>query len=303
MKLEIVNLSFPTIFFKKIKNRMVWIFRQFQIVLLRLYCHIKFKNSILEFNEFTWDMVRSLPKSYYYYSNNLPFRVYHKPKLKSLYYFSKLNFSKNFFNTNNDIDTYNYERPKFTTCKWLPPPLKQDFSGHFNFNKPTIVIQNKYTLEFSGEGVFNFFDIEFLDEFFNLFKNKYQIIYIRPKSGTDRYYEDKNDILDFKDYDLIKDKHREVLTIYDLIKDEDDFNETQFKIHATSENHLSVSGGNACIAAYFGGELIIYDSPHGIGAGRGVWKSGSWLRLLSNSKVIGMNDYKSILNYSKENWL
>ena len=155
----------------------------------------------------------------------------------------------------------------------------------------------------SGEGVFNYFDIEFLDEFFNLFKNKYQIIYIRPKRGTDRYYEDKNDILDFKDYNLIKDKHREVLTIYDLIKDGDDFNETQFKIHATSENHLSVSGGNACIAAYFGGELVIYDSPFGLGAGRGIWKTDSWLRLLSQSKIIGKNNYSSILDYTKQNWL
>ncbi|MDC1391999.1 hypothetical protein N8334_01500 [Flavobacteriaceae bacterium] len=288
---------------QKIKNRTVWLFRQLQILYLKSFSFFKYKNPIFEFNEFTWDMVRSLPTAYYHYSNNLPFKVFHKPNLNTLYYFSKSDIQKNFFNTNNDKETYNFKRPNFTKNKWSPPPLKDHFSGYFNFSKPTLVIQNKYTLEFSGEGIFNFFDIQFLDEFFKLFKNKYQIVYIRPKSGTEGYYEDKNDILNFEDYNLIRDKHKEVLTIYDLMMAGDDFNETQFKIHATSEKHLSVSGGNACIAAYFGGELVIYDSPFGLGSGRGIWKTDSWLRLLSQSKIIGKNDYSSILDYTKKNWL
>jgi len=158
-------------------------------------------------------------------------------------------------------------------------------------------------MEFSNEGIFNFFSIEFLDTFFKNFKKKYQIIYIRPKSNQENYYKDRNDIMPFKDYELINSKHSDVKTIYDFIDIERDFNTLQLKLHATSEKHLSVSGGNACLAAYFGGELIIFDSPNGKGAGRGIWKDDSWLKHLSGSKIIGFNNYNDILNYTLKKWL
>ena len=54
------------------------------------------------------------------------------------------------------------------------------------------------------------------------------------------------------------------------------YNTLQFMIEASSERHITVSGGNACIASYFGGDVMIFYSPQGIGAGRGIWKSDSW---------------------------
>ena len=228
--------------------------------------------------------------------------LYLKPNLESLYYFTKNKKTKNIFSTSNDINTYSNTRPNFTKRNWSPPLLKEDFKGYFEFDKPSLIIQNKYTMEFSNEGIFNFFSLEFLDSFFKNFKKNYQIIYIRPKPGQSNYYEDKNEIKPFKDYELIKESHPDVKTIYDFLNDEKDFNILQFKLHATSDKHLSVSGGNACLAAYFGGELIIFDSPNGEGSGRGIWKDDSWLKHLSGSKIKGFNNYNDIINYTNKKW-
>ena len=69
-----------------------------------------------------------------------------------------------------------------------------------------------------------------------------------------------------------------------------------------ADKHITVSGGNACLSAYFGGDVIIYDSPEGKGAGRGVWGTDSWLSKLAGANIIGMNNYKDIINKVKEIW-
>ena len=277
-------------------------FTNLKIIKLKLSLLLSDKKSLFEFNEFTWDMLRTLPKAYYFKNKDKGVKIFTKPSLSSLYYFSDAIKEKPIFSTDNDIKTYNFNQPNFTKSEWLPPPIKKDFQGHYNFKKPTLIIQNKYSLEFSNEGIFNFFSLEFLDTFFNAFKEKYQIIYIRPRPNQKNYYEDKNDIMPFEDYNLIKNNHPEVKTIYDFIEDEPDFNLLQFKLHSTAEKHLSVSGGNACLAAYFGGELVIFDSPEGKGAGRGIWKTDSWLNLLAGSKIMGFNNYNDILNYTLKKW-
>ena len=287
---------------KKIHNRYVWLKINFKIIRLKLSQLFGNENSLYEFNEFTWDMVRMLPKAYYLKNKDKSTKLFIKPNLKAVYYFSDKIEEKNFFSTDDDPKTYSFYKPDFTKREWLPPPIKKDFGGYFNFEKPTLIIQNKYSLEFSYEGTFNFFSLKFLDVFFQNFKNKYQIIYIRPKPNQKNYYEDMNNIMPFQDYELIENHHPEVRTIYDFIDEEPDFNLLQFKLHSTSEKHLSVSGGNACLASYFGGELLIFDSPEGKGAGRGIWKTDSWLNLLSGSKIIGFNNYNDVMNYTLKKW-
>ena len=287
---------------KKAHNRYEWLKRNYKIKKLKLSQILGSDVSLYEFNEFTWDMVRTLPKAYFQKNIDKSIKLFVKPNLSSVYYFTDKVEEKNLFSTDDDSKTYSYHRPDFTKMDWFPPPIKKDFGGYFNFEKPSLIIQNKYTMEFSYEGIFNFFDLEFLDTFFREFKNKYQIIYIRPKPNQKNYYEDMNSIMPFQDYELIKNHHPEVKTIYDFIDDEPDFNILQFKLHSTSEKHLSVSGGNACLASYFGGDLVIFDSPQGKGAGRGIWKTDSWLNLLSGSKIVGFNNYNDILNYTLKKW-
>lgn len=258
---------------------------------------------VQEFNEFTWDMVRSLPLCYYYHFNKIDYQLEHKLNLSSLYYFVKNKKEVNKFNDKNPKDTYSKEDPLFTKKNWLPPPIKKDFQGVLNFKKATLIVNNKYTKEW-GRPPKNFLSIKILDYIFSQYKNKYQILYIRPLNTNSKdYYVDENEILKFNDYKLIKEKHPEVITIYDILDIHTDlnFNTAQFAMHATSNKHISVSGGNACLASYFGGDLIIYDAGiKNSSNSRPIWKSNSWLNKLSGSNIIGVNNNEGLKNILNE---
>ena len=259
--------------------------------------------TFIENCEFTWDMVRGLPKSYYCYKNNIPHTVMHKPGLEKLYSFRSINTKISKFEQINDATTYLFEGPEWINTGWSPPPLKQMYKGKLKLDKPSIVIQNKHTTEW-GTGPYNYFSVEFLDNLFSHFKDKYTVIYIRPEGQDKGYYVDHNHFVTFDDYKLIEDKHPEIFLFNDYVKkfSDIDYNTLQFIVEATSEKHITVSGGNACVAAYFGGDVIIYDSPQGAGAGRGIWKTDSWLNKLSGAKIHGYNEYNLLLDKVKKLW-
>lgn len=259
-----------------------------------------------EYNEFTWDMVRGLPRAYYHYAKKTPCEMYCKPGLVSIYEpFCAKVVGKKTFRENGPVEfeTYENHRPSWTMSEWQPPPLKQLWKGRLSFEKPVLVIQNKYSIEWF-QGIYNFFPVEVLEEIFQLFQDRYQIIYIRPRGREKNYYRDENQIQKFPDYKVIKKKYKKVLTIEDFWWKlrKLDFNQRQFALHACAERHISVSGGNACLAAYFGGDLLMFDSPQGQGAGRGVWKSDSWLKELGGARVFGFNEHAALVAKAKELW-
>ena len=259
---------------------------------------------IQELNEFTWDMVRALPRVQAQLDKGESVTVECKPGLETLYkQFTNSVIVVDRFEELNDTSTYNHSRPPFTLADWSPPNLKDRWKDYLKYDKPVIVIQNKYTKEWGG-GPHNYFPIEFLDALFNKFKQTHQIIYIRPIPNLKDYFVDDNEMVPFLDYELIEEKHPEVITIQEVLAShpELDYNSAQFAIHATSNKHISTSGGNACISAYFGGDLFIYDRycPGGL---RGIWQTNSWLKDISGSKVYGYSNleelyHKLINNYN-----
>lgn len=260
-------------------------------------------NIIIELHEFTWDMVRGLPHSFYNYSNGIEHKVVHKPGLSSIYSFNSINVESREFREDNDNYTYEAVRPPFTLTGWTPPPLKKIYRGRFEHTKPVVVIQNKYTVEWSS-GIYNYFSLDVLDILFGILKSRYTIVYIRPDGNSKGYYVDDNPIEEFQDYELIKAKHPEVISFKDLLANNPhlDYNTLQFMVEASSERHITTSGGNACVAAYFGGDVVIYDSPLGAGAGRGIWKTDSWLSLLSGANIYGVNNYVDLIEKVNELW-
>jgi hypothetical protein len=244
---------------------------------------------IEEFHEFTWDMIRALPKCYYYHSNKIPFEVNCKPGLSSLYsaFAEKITEVKR-FDAVNDTLSYNKEAPAYTLNEWKPPPLKEMYSNKIKFKKPTVVIQNKFSKEWFS-GPYNYFSTDFLENVLDILTKKgYDIVYIRPTGTRKGYYVDQNEILLFDDHKMINSNFPNVYTLEKfLIKYKNfSYNQMQFALEAGSEKHLTVSGGNAC----------------GRGAGRGVWKTDSWLSKLSGAKIYGFNDYQSIIEKIREDW-
>ncbi len=258
-----------------------------------------------EFHEFTWDMIRSLPMCYYNYKNNIPQKLRCKPGLSDVYYFVNNIEELDRFDAFNNNISYNHAPPFYTMYEWEPPPLKEHYLNKekLEFDKPTVVIQNKFSLEWNS-GPFNYFSEEFLDTLFTLLQDNYEIIYIRPTGDDEKYYKDENEILEFGDYKLIQDKYPNIHTIdkYLNMYPNYSYNIVQCLLEATSDKHIAVSGGNACIAAYFGGDVLVYDSPLGKGAGRGIWKTGSWLSKLGGAQIYGFNKYEDILSMIEEKW-
>ena len=289
---------------------------------------------IKESTEFGLDMIRGLPRVWHAVQNNIEHQVHVKPGLKNLYeLFTDNVVVKSDFVVNHPADLYNFERPDWTLSEWTPPPLKEMFKDKVGFDKPTIVINNKWDgdlgpndtnrflnrypdIDLSMDAMiqtddgftsFNHYSMEFIDKLVEKYSDKYKIIYISPIFG-DNYFKDHNRIIPVDDYGYIEKNHPKIYTIKEHMKRKDiSYNIAQFELEASSDKHLSVIGGNCKISSYFGGDVIIY-----MGAGyrygeiqkgqRGIFKTGSWLRHLSGANIIQFNTYKDIFNYIGENW-
>lgn len=266
--------------------------------------------NIVENTEFTWDLVRGAPKAYFCYKNRIPYQLTTHKGLGALYFFNTDRTETNAFCNAEAPETYEHSRPSWTCQGWQPPPLKAVYSRAaadilpklgIHINKPLVVINNKYSMEWNV-CPFNFFSLGLIDNLISELKDSFQIVYIRPSNDASGYYFDENVILEFDDLDLIRTKHPDTIILSDY---QYNFNILQFCMESLADKHITVCGGNACLAAYFGGDLLILDkSPEVLGPQRrplrGIWQTGSWLKLLSNSAVYGFTDEVSIYKHATQ---
>jgi len=142
---------------------------------------------------------------------------------------------------------------------WLPPPYKEYYGGNdiFKFNRPLCIISNKYSKEFGGLDPVNYFRLDVLRKMIEYLKNKYTVVYNRmtPNEGT---LDPGQPILDFGDFDLIK-EYKEVILIQDLMKKFNmTYNEVIAKLYSKCDKFISVHGGPCILSSYFGGTNIIF---------------------------------------------
>ena len=151
-------------------------------------------NIVKEFNEFTWDMVRGLPKAYHQKISSGSVEVHCKKNLANIYHFADRTVEFDKLNRINDNSSYTKEGPKWANEDWTPPPLKSYYQEKskevfkklgIKFSKPTVAIQNKYSLEWFGPPR-NFISVDCLDNIISTLKDEYDIIYIRPKKRLSR---------------------------------------------------------------------------------------------------------------------
>lgn len=255
-------------------------------------------------SEFSWSIVQDLPRAYYHHVKEIPYEVVCHRGLKDVFYFCDNVKEIEHPVRQGGSQIYSNEAPKFISEKWwLPPPIKAHYSGAFSFfQKETVVIQNKYTKEW-GRDPLNYFDLETLRVLMSILSDKYQVIYIRPEGDSKGYYSDDNTIIEFPDYAMIAEEFPDVFTMRDAkgIAHDKSYNWIQYSLQASSEKHISVSGGNACLSAYFGGELLIFDNPNG--TPRGVWETGSWLSQINDSKVTGFRNRDNLVKFVSDNWI
>ncbi|MDX5420690.1 MAG: hypothetical protein LPK14_00430 [Hymenobacteraceae bacterium] len=215
--------------------------------------------------EFQQELTFILPFAYWHHLNKTLDKTIGCINTKEFYFFSpdhEERFDKREW-------TYNYNTyeipnmthsPTFSFRKWAPVPFKKHYRNDlFVYDKPILIIANKYNIEWDQQPL-NYLDLPTLDRIISRYKQRYQIIYNRPSS--DQIISDNSKILDLKEHQWLKETHPEVLLMCDLYaeyrKHVSSFNHLQLMVYANSCHFVSVHGGTAALASYFGGTNVIY---------------------------------------------
>lgn len=299
---------------------------------------------VKETTEFGLDMIRGLPQAYYYAKHKISHQCVVKRPLEQMYKLISDNVEvTDEYGVRNPGEIYGHRGPAWIRKNWTPPPLKEMFKDSVTFDKPTIVINNKFAGDFTEKMVksyqnkndtdleydaitrpnrrykvnrgdkvsVNSYSLTFISELVKRYSDKFKIIYISP-IFNDSYFKDHNVQLRVDDFEYLEKNHPEVYTIKQFLEETDltdDYNVAQFMLEATSDRHLTLVGGNCKLSSYFGGDVIIYMSEfwrhgHPNNKGdRGIFKTDSWLKHLSGANIIQMNTYNDILNYIDARWV
>ena len=109
-------------------------------------------------------------------------------------------------------------------------------------------------MEWNG-GPINYINLDLLKIIFELCRDKFHIIYNRPDSKN--ITNDGTPQMFYPDWNLAEDMG---ITLMQSLQKEYgmDYNTTQMALLSHCDHHISTQGGNSALAAYFGGENIIY---------------------------------------------
>ena len=212
--------------------------------------------------EFGYELAAMVPWAYHT-SQNCSMITYGSKGTKYLYYFSH---NHTLYASRRESKNLPRENPfkirtphtrKAPTERWIMPPWKTRYRRHdVSFDKPLLIIWNKYTDEFDQKTPINFIPIHTLKALLDYLTPKYRIVYIRyERPETDDYQRSHP----YPDKLMIRSNYTDVVLVDDLIKDlgSEAVNLLIFSLGALGDNFISVQGGNSVVASQFGGQNII----------------------------------------------
>jgi hypothetical protein len=226
---------------------------------------VKSPYKVIEYHgEFQQELLFVLPFAYWHQLNGTLLRTASCSNTRELYFFS-LDHQEKFAEREWESNDENYEIPNMTHCnsfdyrKWAAVPLKATYQNNvFVYEKPILVIANKFNIEW-GQPPINYFSIEMLDKIINTLGGKYKILYNRPSATS--IVLDNSEILELHEHDWLRAQHPEVILMEDLYQEHsakvNNFNHFQLLVYANASAFISVHGGTATLASYFGGKNII----------------------------------------------
>lgn len=213
--------------------------------------------------EFAPELQFVLPFAYWHYQNGTLDKTISSKFTRELYFFSP-NHEENFDERSNE-GNYNFEIPRilyshdYDMNKWAQVPMKETYRNNiYVYNKPILVIANRYNMEWDDAPV-SFFSIPVLDTMIKKLKNKFTIIYNRPRPQN--IANDDSIIYDLHEFEWIRNEHPDVILMEDLFKENkvkaNNFNHLQLMVYANASHFISTHGGTGTLASYFGGINII----------------------------------------------
>ena len=214
--------------------------------------------------EFAPELQFALPHAYWHFKNGTLKATKSSKYTKQLYFFSPDHNES--FDIRSNEGNYNYEVPRvlyshdYNMSKWAQVPLKETYKNDiYKFEKPVLMIANRYNMEWDGPPI-SFFSVELLEIIIAKLKPFYTIIYNRPR--PQHITTDNSDIYDMDEYSWLKSNHPEVILLEDLYEENkagaENFNHLQLMVYANASKFLSIHGGTATLASYFGGTNLIF---------------------------------------------
>lgn len=213
--------------------------------------------------EFAPELQFALPFAYWHYKNGTLKSTNSSKYTNELYFFSP-NHSEIFEGRDNEAN-YNFEMPRvlysqdYNMSKWEPVPLKAHYKNDvYVYDKPILIIANRYNSEWEGPPI-SYYSIEALEFIISELKGQYTIIYNRPRPQNITM--DNSDIYDMDEFQWLATNHPEVVLMEELFKENigkaKNFNHLQLMVYANSDRFISIHGGTATLASYFGGINLI----------------------------------------------
>ncbi|GAB3538520.1 hypothetical protein GCM10027443_33650 [Pontibacter brevis] len=275
--------------------------------LIKDYVVRKKYKTIHYYGEFQQELTFILPFAYWHHLNGTLCKTISCKDTKELYFFSE-NHEERYAERDAASNYGSYEVPNMTHSisysysKWARVPFKEHFQNNiFRFGKPTLVIANKFNIEWDDQPV-NFISIPTLHEIISKYKDRYQIVYNRPLSR--HIVLDNSEILDLNEYQWLRETHPDVILMNDLYQRHRDcvnnFNHLQLLVYANCSHFVSVHGGTGTLASCFGGTNIILSKQ---GIEHKFNEFATIFPTLSGATILHAKTEDDILSYLEEHFL
>lgn len=270
----------------------------------------KKKYKVVDFHgEFDQELRYVLPFAYWHHLNGTLQQTISSSNTKPFYFFSENHtekYEKRVWQAGYgyyDVPNMTHS-PSFSFTKWVRVPLKSHYKNdRFVFEKPILVIANKYNIEWDKPPV-NFLDIPALNRIVSMFKQSYQIIYNRPLSS--QIVVDNSEIMDLNEHAWLRQNHPDVILMNDLHEQHRDsvanFNHLQLLVYANCDRFISMHGGTAALASYFEGINIILSHPGG-GMEHHFNEYDTIFPALSGAKILHAKNTADVFQYLDQHYV
>ncbi len=262
--------------------------------------------------EFGYEVIMVVPYVYYLYTQNIPCKVLTCKGMKPFYYFLPEEsyiekYDRRTWHIPQGVPLKTIHFSQLDKNKWITPPYK-DYYSKFQlktkFEKEILIINNKYSYEWSHLPV-NYLSLDILDHLFSILSKKYTILYNRPTTNIPQDLAEKWNIEekleDLKDFELIKEKHPDVIDLSDLALNEKiPFNQLQLILGSHSTKQISVQGGNSILASLTKGTNLVYATKGGE-VDHNSYEN--WYSEFSGASVRSTNDYNKLISFVEQYYI
>jgi hypothetical protein len=261
-------------------------------------CRETLAQSTQYFGEFAFELLAVVPYAYWLASEGRLASTVSVPGTRCLYWFSPHHEERPTARRYVPITEYplgvagrwRYDRKAFPealdTSRWLPPPYRSVYrDDRFRWAKPTCVIGNKTTDEHYlwHHAPSNFIPNDLLLTLIGMLRARYQVVYNRPRALD--IVNDHQTIRETGDIEAVTRAYPDVLTTQALHGRHPDlgYNELQLRLYSGCERFVSVLGGGAYLASYFGGTNVVY-AKRGWEVACGAYER--WFDRFSGARVV-----------------